>query len=438
MLRPLLHYLRSIRRFAELSAEQRQQYILDPVRNFTRSSPLTFQRTVSLILSLIRKSTGIELHDFFANLQKRAVSKSAFSQRRKLILPAFFKDIFTLSAHQFYRSFTNYATWRGLRIFAVDGTGQGLPKEWWLGEAFGYHKNQYGQVPSTRLLFTFDLLNQIIYRVDLHNQNSSEIIHAYANVAGLPQHAIYIYDRGFAGYGLPFLHHRHGSFYIIRMKNTDSDQIIDFIQSKEQERFIQIVLKDRAYRTLKTLGLKPQWKATLNVRLVRVDLPDGKVEVLLTNLMNRKRFHYKRIGELYAKRWGVETAIANLKSFLQLALVSAYTQPGVEQDLWASFWFFNINSAFEFSQQQTIKLKSQHRFYSYQINRNMAAGLIKRWIPSLFLDSQRKWRAKTTVLKENIGSHLEPYRPRPSRVRQNRIMRGRDRHIYEPNYRSTL
>lgn len=436
--RPLHHYCKTIRQFSRLTLVKRQLYLRSPSIDFSRKSPLSFERTVCLILGLMRKSTGIELFSLFNFLGEKPVSKSAFSQRRQLIKPSFFKDLLSLSAKQFYRSFRNYHTWRGLRLFAIDGTGQTLPRETWIGQAFGFHKNQYDQVPSTRLLLTFDILNKIIYRIDLHTQKSAEIMHAYPNVERLPKEAIYIYDRGFASYGLAFLHERHGSYYLIRFRTKDSPTIIDFLESGENECFTSIILKDRAYRTLRDLGLQPIWKAELEVRLVRVDLPSGEVEVLMTNLMNRKRFHYKRIAELYASRWTVETAISNLKSFLQLALVSAYTQPGVEQDLWATFCFYNINSALAFSIEKEVQQKTVNRYYVYQINRNMAAGLIKRWLPSLFLEDERIWRAKTRVLKELLLMHLEPYRPRPSRVRKRRIMKAQDRHIYEPNYRSTM
>jgi hypothetical protein len=71
--------------------------------------------------------------------------------------------------------------------------------------------------------------------------------------------------------------------------------------------------------------------------------------------MNRNLFHYKRFFWLYGKRWGVETAIYVLKSFLQLALTSAYTQPGVEQDIWATFLFYNQQSAIVFDLEERLK-----------------------------------------------------------------------------------
>ncbi len=434
----LIRYLNGLRQFTTLDANKRLRYLESPHRNFTRRSPLTFARTVSLVTSLLRRTLAIELFDCFGFTQEVPVTKSAFCQRRKLIKPTFFKDIFTLSATSFYRCFKRHHRWRGKRLFAVDGTGQRLPNEQWIGEAFGFHINQYDNRPSTRLLLFFDLLNKLIYRVVLHTQQSSEIINTYPNVETLPTDAIYIYDRGFYGNGLPFLHLRHGSDCVIRMPIDATPEIQDFIQSADQERFITVALNGRAYYSLRNLGLNPERNAPIKVRLIKVVLSTGEVEVLLTTLLNRNLFHHKRFHWLYGKRWGVESAIFVLKSFLQLALTSAYTQPGVEQDLWATFFFYNQQSAIIFELEQRVKEKTKQRQYSYQINRNVTAGLIKKWAYSIYLDGPRRWRARTKVLLENCLAHLEPYRPNRDRERERKMLRAQGRHIPEKNYRKSM
>ncbi len=177
----------------------------------------------------------------------------------------------------FYASFRHPRHWRSYLLFAVDGTGQTLPRERWIGEAFGFHQNQHDNVPSTRILLTYDLLNRIILRADLHTQRSGEIRHAYPNVEHLPQRAIYIYDRVYAGYGLPFLHRRHGSDCIIRLPIDMSPQVRDFVRSVEPDRLITVELKDRAYHTLRDLRQHPVWRQFLELRLVRVELCTGEV-----------------------------------------------------------------------------------------------------------------------------------------------------------------
>ncbi|WP_157976315.1 hypothetical protein, partial [Lewinella sp. IMCC34191] len=103
------------------------------------------------------KSTAVELHDFFVSLGSFPVTKSAIVQRRKHIRPLFFKDFFYQSVQAFYASFRHARRWRSHLLIAVDGTGQTLPRESWIGQAFGFHQNQHDNVPSTRILLTYDL-----------------------------------------------------------------------------------------------------------------------------------------------------------------------------------------------------------------------------------------------------------------------------------------
>ena len=408
-----------MRQFLKLNDERRIAYLRRrPWRDFTRASPLTFARTVSLVLNLARQSLAVELGRFFHWQPEAIVTKSAFCQRRKAIEPGFFQDLFYRTAQQFYRCFPDYKRWRGKRLVAVDGTGLRLPNESWLGEAFGFHKNQHDCRPSVRLVCTLDVLNNVLMRVDMHTQNSAEIVEAYQNVEHLPRKGIYIYDRHYASFGLAYLHQRHGSDYVIRMPLDGATIIQNFVKSGAEDQIIKVKLGvGRAYRKMKALGLDPKLHTEFTVRRVRVELDDGEVEVLMTSLTDRARYPTADFKWLYGERWGVETAIFTLKSFLQLALVSAYTQPGVEQDLWASFAFYNQQSALVSACQAEVERRTQHRQYEYKVNRNVTAALIQKFLYHIYLDGPARWRSRTRVLLKLVPRYTEPYRPDRNRAR---------------------
>lgn len=264
-------------------------------------------------------------------------------QRRKLIKPDFFRDFFTHTARTFYHRFPS-KTWRGLRLLGVDGTGLRLPNEFWVGEALGWHENQHGQVPSVRWLITFDLLNQIITDVQLHPRRKGEITVAMPLIKDMPSDSLAIYDRGFGGFAIPYLHRLYGSHCIIRLKTDFNPAVVNFVQSNEAERIITPRLTDRALSALRRLGIEPDRNELIPLRLIRVDLPTGEVEVLLTTLMHRRHFHHRHFVWLYNKRWGVETSIHVLKSFFQAAVFSSYTLTGILQELWALFAMYNLQS----------------------------------------------------------------------------------------------
>lgn len=439
-MRPIIRYFSGIRRFLQLDVQKRQDYLYDPYHTFVRKSPLTFARTVSLIGDLARKSLAVVLGDFFDWKPEKLVTKSAFCQRRQAIRPAFFQDLFYHTAESFYRCFADYRRWKGKRLLAVDGTGQALPNFAALGHSLGFHLNQHANRPSTRLLLIHDVLNNVINRVDLHTQNSAEIIEAYQNVALGIRDAIYLYDRHYASFALAYLHHRHGSDCVIRMKTEGgSNMVRDFVQSAHQQDIIRVKLRTgRAYYKLVELGLRPERNTEFRVRLVRVELDDGTVEILMTTLLDTKRYPYEDFKWLYGKRWGVETAIFVLKSFLQLALISAHTQPGVEQDLWASFAFYNQQSALIAASEEEVERATKHRKYEYRINRNVTGGLIQEFLYAIYLGGPNDWRAKTLVLLRLMPRYTEPYRPDRSRKRERKIMRMNNRHIHEKNYRDAM
>ena len=229
----------------------------------------------------------------------------------------------------------------------------------------------------------------------------------------------------------------------------DSATVVkDFVQSGDNERIIHTKLAvGRAYRKLKALGLQPVLHAPIRVRLVRVELDrngddggeDPEIEVLMTSLTDPQRYPQADFKWLYGKRWGVETAIFVLKSFLQLALTSAYTQPGVEQDLWASFAFYNQQSALVAASGAEVRRRTQHRQYTYKVNRNVTAGLLQRLLYHIYLDGPARWRSRTRVLLKLIPRYTEPYRPnRKRRKREHKRLRTNTRHDYEGNYCHTL
>ena len=162
-MQPIIHYFSRLRQFVKLDPDKRQHYLKRPTQDFTRDSPLTFRRTVSLVLDLARQTLAVELGRFFNWQPGDVVTKSAFCQRRQVIDADFFRDLFDRTASLFYHCFTEHHRWRGKRLFAVDGTGQRLSYEEAIGEAFGTHMNQHGARPSLRLLLTHDVLNNILY-----------------------------------------------------------------------------------------------------------------------------------------------------------------------------------------------------------------------------------------------------------------------------------
>jgi hypothetical protein len=67
-------------------------------------------------------------------------------------------------------------------------------------------------------------------------------------------------------------------------------------------------------------------------RLVRVELQDGEVEVLITNLMDGQAFPASEFEELYHLRWGAQENYKRLKQWVEIENFSGKGILSVKQD----------------------------------------------------------------------------------------------------------
>ncbi len=78
----------------------------------------------------------------------------------------------------------------------------------------------------------------------------------------------------------------------------------------------------------------------IRFRLVRVKLPDGSFECLVTNLP-RDKFPPKKLKKLYHLRWGVENAYRDLKYSVDLLHFHGKSAQAVLQEVFCSIVIFN-------------------------------------------------------------------------------------------------
>ena len=415
-----------------------QQYFRRPGRDFTRTRVLHLERVVWMVVGLLKSTLFVEVDKFFSWLGTDDVSptKSALVQARQKILPKFFKDLFQFSVALFYRCFRT-RRWKGMRLWAADGTGFRLPDEQWLGEEFGWHCNQNSRVPSTRLLCHYDLLNSLVTFVQFYPRETAETVVAQRSIAQAPKDACVVYDRGYASHTIPFLHQLHGSHCIIRMPVGFSNTVRDFVASGKKQRAVTENLSPKSRQVLQSLGLQVNIQATITYRLVRVELTTGEVEVLLTTLLDEKRFRLGYFSEIYRKRWGVETCFFVIKSFLELVNFSAYTVNNCWQDIYAPFILYNIQTALFASKARQINKINKARLYDYKPNRNVTAGLLKRFFVKFMLRPARELKDWLEDFFRQMFQSMEPVRPGRNKERR-RSMRGTERHKHEKNYRHAL
>lgn len=332
---------------------------------------------------------------------------------------------------------------KGYRIWACDTTVQLLPDSE-DARKMGVHKNQYKTVASLKISTYFDIYSKLFTSVKLFAKKTADLLCCLdEQVQNVPKDVIAVYDRGYSSQIIPFFHHRHGSKYVIRLRNDYSKEVINFIQSSDNEQYITIPISEKTYKRLENYGIRQSQHDTISLRLVKVLLSTGEIEILVSNL--DKSFTINDLAEIYNLRWGVETAYNSIKNQLMLGTFSGYSQRVIEQDIWCNFIFYNLQSITILETEAKLKAINKRRQAKpskrqkqpnagYQINRNIGANTLRMYINRLlFCDTKniQKWLTEMSIY---YLQSIEPVKP-SHKERQRKRTRINDRHHTEWNYK---
>jgi hypothetical protein len=95
-----------------------------------------------------------------------------------------------------------------------------------------------------------------------------------------------------------------------------------------------------------------------DLRLVKIDLPKGKTEILITNLP-KTEFSRLDIGELYNYRWRIETAFLDLKYAVHVEEFMSKKENSIKQEFYASLIQANFAMLFMGVANQVIASKKR-------------------------------------------------------------------------------
>ena len=110
------------------------------------------------------------------------------------------------------------------------------------------------------------------------------------------------------------------------------------LSGTEQDGLVRMRVSPQA--RAKAPSLPEYWTA----RAVRMVAANGKERVLLTSLLDRRRFKAEDLAECYRRRWEIETSYRELKqSMLGTALTLRSQQPtGINQEIWGGLIAYNL------------------------------------------------------------------------------------------------
>lgn len=361
-------------------------------KDFTRKRKLPFVSMVLFMLNLVKQTLQKELTHFFQMLSSKKsenITKSAFCQSRLKLKHTAFIELNDVLINEFYTD-NIIDTWKGFRLLGVDGSTLQLPNSKSIIDEFGYVKNHSQYIyPTAQGSSCFDILNEIIVDTQISPYDASEYILSLMHLEKTKKNDILLYDRGYGAIWFFYYHILKRRDFVIRIHRDFIPETDQFWESKENSKIIQIMLCPLTSKEqLEKLGLsfKP-----FKLRLVKVKLDNGEIEVLATSLLDEDKYPTYIFKGLYNYRWGIETNYDHLKNNVEIENFTGLSPLAIKQDFYANAFIVNLQSIIARDVKLEIKNEKKEAKYKYKVNRNLSLGFMKDRVIQILMSDNPKY-----------------------------------------------
>jgi hypothetical protein len=324
-------------------------------------------------------------------------TKRAFEQAPKKISPKIFKHVSRTMNEEFYTDDrSDLKTWEGFRLLAIDASRIHLPRTRELKAYFGETKNQ--ATPSmlqARCSVLYDVENNYVVDGELEPTSKYEHRMALSHLTHCKPGDLILCARSYTSHAFIKHHVINNLDYAIRLKLSFSKPILDFKKSKKKSQIVSITSNRR-----KNLSIKDSDVSTpIKVRLIRIELPKGQVEILMTSLLDKKNYPNHIFQSLYNKQWGKESFYNELKTKLTVEHFSGYNRHSILQDFHATLFISNIETQIVSELEDEIVKKQKQIQLDFKSNTYLSYGFLKNRVIELFF-SKNSMKEPLNELKE--------------------------------------
>ena len=332
--------------FHEVATQYDQQW---RVRKRVIDSLILMLLIFRLVCSKNAQSYGTTIDDLWDSCeklklslpQKNSIAPSSFCAARQKLDEAAFK-----CANQ--KILTAYAgdaspyTWRGHRLFAVDGSKINLPREL---RAFAYQTpNEMAHYPQGLLSCLYQLKSQLPFDFDLVS-HANERLCAMRHLEVLEPNDVVVYDRGYFSYPLLHRHYQTAIHAIFRLQESSSTVIQEFFSSPQTDIEVTIDPSPRTRADIRSqypdLDIVP-----LKMRLLKYEIAGSTFCLGTTLVAAHQRYPLQEFMKVYHGRWGIEELYKVSKHIFVVEDFHARTERGVKQELFAHFVLVTMNRLF--------------------------------------------------------------------------------------------
>jgi len=367
-------------------------YVKNPEKDFTRTRKLPFATMLKQIICMGGNTLTKELMDAFGYDPDSATS-SAFVQQRDKILPQAFEFLL----QDFTATCADIKCYKGYRLFAGDGSSLNIAHNPADSETYYCMKHASQGYNLLHLNALYDLCSRVyvdaIVQPGMGNEDKG--LTALVDRSGIDDKVIVTLDRGYECYNNMAHIEQKGWHYVIRVKDVlSSGGILSGLKLPTKGEFdvpVSFVLTRKQTNSVKdhpNLFKYLSKKATfdycdlhdnkfypISFRVVRVLLPNGEYESLITNLP-AEAFSPLELREIYRRRWGIETSFRELKHLIGMANFHSKKREFIAQEIFARLVMYNFVSIIAVA----VIITSSGKKHDYRVNFSHAVIVCRRFL----------------------------------------------------------
>lgn len=354
--------------------------------HFVRKRYLTFTTLIIFMMNLLKGSIEDELHRFFQaigfkDMPVNEITAGAFTRARKKFSFKAFVELGRVVVDFFYKHFP-YKKWRGFRLVACDGSTVKVPRTEETIKHFGRWKTKSGNDrPLARISQILDVLNGVIIDAIISPKKTGERQLLIQHLDYIGEGDLLLCDRGYPAFWLFALLLSRKIHFCIRVTTGHWNEICKFNNSGEAEDVVVFNPTIASFRECQKLGIKA---SPLPLRLIRVELPSGETEILITSLLGKEEFPHEIFKDLYANRWPIEEKYKAAKCRIQIENFSGKSVEAIYQDFHAKIFTLNLTAVLIHPVQEMAEMEYKNRKFKYHVNLSQALSKMKHTVALLF------------------------------------------------------
>lgn len=268
-------------------------------------------------------------------------ARSAISKARSRLGAEPLEWLFQRSAEEWAHQSADRDRWRGLALYAVDGTTFRVPDSHENSDHFGYAGGARGKsgYPLVRLTALMAVRSHLIANASFGPYGRSELAYAADLWNSIPDDSLTILDKNYLSADTLLSLHRGGEnrHWLIPAKVDSKWRKLK--QLGKNDELVEMNVSDSARRKNPTL---PQ---TWTARAVRYQRKGFRPRTLLTSLVDPEKHPAAEIIELYHERWEIELGYGEIKTDMLDATkrpLRSLTPARIGQEIWGLLIAYNL------------------------------------------------------------------------------------------------